>query len=339
MPKTTRPAAEPPLAALHAPTEADFAEPAPELPQPEPVPPPLPPPVPRVDDAVGESSRWRIGDWISYEASTIVHATLILVLALIATKESLHQSIELSAAASAEPLLLDAETPVMELTEVSAEVLAPTAQQLAFDPADTSDDAAPGLDGMDLGEVDATQDSGPPLGAALRMGGGNDGRGGSLHGRADLAVFAKRLTKAKAKSGDIQVSLIWHNLNDLDLHVRAPSGQRIYYLQKASRCRGLLDVDMNAGGRISFEPVENVFWPKGGAPYGEFVILVDHFNNQGGDDPTDYEVLVQVDGETHTFRGRISFGESIQEVFRFRRQRGKPLESPNSASPSDDFPL
>lgn len=54
----------------------------------------------------------------------------------------------------------------------------------------------------------------------------------------------------------LRISLAWFNSDDLDIHVRTPDGTHIYYQNK----RGILDVDMNAGGVSSREPVENMQW-------------------------------------------------------------------------------
>lgn len=114
--------------------------------------------------------------------------------------------------------------------------------------------------------------------------------------------------------------MIWNNFNDLDLHVLCPSGQEIFWDTRHSRCGGELDVDMNASGRDSIKPVENVYWPEGEAPTGEFVVLVDHYENQGGRDPTRFTVVVTVDGKTKRFSGTIRFGQPIRTVHSFTRR-------------------
>ena len=84
--------------------------------------------------------------------------------------------------------------------------------------------------------------------------------------------FKTRLDKWGGKSGDVQISLIWFNKNDLDLHCVDPSGFDIGYQHKIAPSKGQLNVDKNAGCRdsptdpLTAEPVENIYWPEGQAP-------------------------------------------------------------------------
>jgi uncharacterized protein YegL len=55
-----------------------------------------------------------------------------------------------------------------------------------------------------------------------------------------------RLQREEAKTGDVQISLMWDSLNDLDLHCVGPDGERIYHNHRRSKSGGELDVDMNA---------------------------------------------------------------------------------------------
>jgi len=147
---------------------------------------------------------------------------------------------------------------------------------------------------------------------------GNDqGSQGSGRGFSDIE---ERLNQAGAKSGDVQISLAWNNVNDLDLHVVTPVGDRISFIAKRSSCDGELDVDMNAGGSSSNKPVENVFWPTGQAPRGEFIVIVHHYSNHGGADPTRYQVIVKVDGKARKFSGAVTFGDRQEIVHRFTRR-------------------
>ena len=95
----------------------------------------------------------------------------------------------------------------------------------------------------------------------------------------DLAIPSRDALRARleahgAQTGDIQISLAWNTVDDVDLHVTAPCGQELYYSHK-SGCGGTLDVDMNVGAdNAKPEAVENVFWPASAAPTGHYVVKV-----------------------------------------------------------------
>ena len=125
-------------------------------------------------------------------------------------------------------------------------------------------------------------------------------------------VFAERLGREGAASGEVQVSLIWFNKNDLDLSVVCPSGERISFDNKISNCGGRLDIDMNETGN-SEEPVENVFWEKD-APKGRYRVFVEHFEKHDSTDVTEFNILVTVEGNPREFKGQISSGDPPQEV-------------------------
>jgi hypothetical protein len=123
-----------------------------------------------------------------------------------------------------------------------------------------------------------------------------------------LDDFSERLRQAGARSGDVQISLEWHNVNDLDLHVIDPTGERTFFSHPRSRSGGILDVDMNRGGvALTQRPVENIYWPERGAPRGTYRVEVVHFANHGGRDPTQFTVRVINKGQSSFYRGYVSF--------------------------------
>jgi uncharacterized protein YegL len=146
-------------------------------------------------------------------------------------------------------------------------------------------------------------------------------RGGRLS-----AEFRRRLDREGASTGDVRVSLMWHNYNDLDLHVVCPGGEKIYFANRQSVCGGELDVDMNVSP-TSETPVENIFWPTGAAPHGKYEVHVNHFRNHarsGCHDPTPFEVAVDVCGEVIERTGRISAGQTqLVHEFEVNEYSGK----------------
>jgi len=159
----------------------------------------------------------------------------------------------------------------------------------------------------DVFTVERLQESRPEKAATGGAGGGGGG----------LRDFRERLEREGGQSGEVQVSLIWNNINDLDLYVICPSGEEIYYQHSKSRCGGELDVDMNAGAHRSTEPVENVYWPEGQAPSGEYRVMVNHYRRHGARDPTEFQIAVRYGGSTKKFSSRISYGQPRKLIHTF----------------------
>jgi hypothetical protein len=105
---------------------------------------------------------------------------------------------------------------------------------------------------------------------------------------------------------DLRVSLSWYNYDDLDLHCEGPYGHIYFGLKK-----GILDVDMNAGGRNSRTPVENLAFIK---PWdGEYRVFVNQFFVREYTDPG-FTVEVENNGriETFTYPRAVSQDRSVE---------------------------
>lgn len=129
--------------------------------------------------------------------------------------------------------------------------------------------------------------------------------------------LSKRLEREGAKTGDVQLSLSWNNYNDLDIHCIDPLGEEIYFSRKRSQSGGELDVDMNAGGQQSKEPVENIYWPAGGAPSGKYQVFVNYYAQYDSADSTSFTVGVKEKNKTQEFSGLISRGEPKRLIYEF----------------------
>ncbi len=93
-----------------------------------------------------------------------------------------------------------------------------------------------------------------------------------------ISAFNERLKREGAKRGAVQVSLLWNNYNDLDIHLITPSGEHIFHDNRKSACGGELDLDMNFKP-TSKTPVENIVWTKTPPP-GTYRVGVRHYKVQ-----------------------------------------------------------
>lgn len=94
----------------------------------------------------------------------------------------------------------------------------------------------------------------------------------------------------------LRASLSWYNYDDLDIHVREPDGNHVYYGNKSDK----LDVDMNAHGGTTRDPVENVRWV-GRLRHGAYTVWVNQFRRRESVD-VGFEVEVEHDGGLENFR-------------------------------------
>jgi len=292
--------------------------------QPPPVPPALPAtagepgdrgPPRRLFDAADEFvfTIYRTG----FVQSLIVHVAVLLLLAVIAIRPDLPRppaiALEFVAAGTeVEPDVAADAAPMPVPALAAAEWVAPEID--AVEPAAFALDEQPaGPDATDL-LVDVPLPAGG-AGAA----GPAAGAGGAIGGE-----IGRRLKAAGAGTGDVQISIAWSNVNDIDLHVLVePPDPRagnsiINFMNRVGIAGGCLDVDRNVQPTTR-TPVENVFWGRGAAPLGRYTVAVHHYRDWGGDDPTEVEVVTLVDGKEERFYVVLRPGDPVQVVTSFRR--------------------
>ena len=110
------------------------------------------------------------------------------------------------------------------------------------------------------------------------------------------AYASQSLRVFRVGNGDVQVSVSWTGASDVDLHVIDPSGEEVFFGNLTSASGGTLDLDSNAACNIDNTNNENVVWPQGGAPSGEYQVYVEYWSDCGVP-RSDYVVTVQVEGQ------------------------------------------
>ena len=135
--------------------------------------------------------------------------------------------------------------------------------------------------------------------------------------------FERLLQQHRAGSGDLRISLMWSNKNDIDLHVEDPNGEEINYNHRQSSSGGALDIDMNANPPLRSPAVENVFWPRQGAPPGTYRVYVNHFRVYDRVDATPFTVRILIRGRTMDVPGTIHHGQAKMLVKEFTLAPGR----------------
>ncbi len=130
--------------------------------------------------------------------------------------------------------------------------------------------------------------------------------------RGRVSAYASQtLTIDKVGTGDIQVSASWDKTNDLDLYVVDPFGCVIYWVHKndnppPAQCRGLgalQDRDANIG--CNGPRNENIFWPPGVAPEGQYTVKINNYN-ACANATVNYTITVNYCGKTETYEGAFT---------------------------------
>jgi hypothetical protein len=137
--------------------------------------------------------------------------------------------------------------------------------------------------------------------------GGNGGGGG---GGGDTTT-----TEPQLGTGDVQVTLRWNSNADMDLAVTAPNGERVSFSTPAVPSGGQLDIDANLNCTRSDPPVENVFWPPGAAPTGEYLVEVDLFAECDTPPGEAFELTITVGGDEIVETGTAQEGTPVTFTF------------------------
>jgi hypothetical protein len=110
-----------------------------------------------------------------------------------------------------------------------------------------------------------------------------------------------RLRSEQATIGDLNFSLVWNGLADLDLNVRCPGGEEISYSKKINSC-GQLDVDANAGQQKMPNPIEHILINE--PQVGLHKVQVSLYNNKNviGDDVS-FQLEIYSEDQSKSLQG------------------------------------
>jgi hypothetical protein len=121
-------------------------------------------------------------------------------------------------------------------------------------------------------------------------------------------------------TGDVQITLNWNNTANLDLHVVDPTGYEIYSGAPVAPTGGRLELDANALCYVATpNPVENIYWPTGTAPSGQYGVSVHYKSPCFGEGPATYTITVRNNGVVITTQtGVIALGQYL-DLYTFTR--------------------
>lgn len=125
-------------------------------------------------------------------------------------------------------------------------------------------------------------------------------------------ILDDQLNNAGAKDGVITISMLWSTTDDMDIHVRTPSGEEVSYSNPFA-AGGELDVDMQVAEPFVAHPVENIYFTD--PEHGTYEVWIDNFTNRTAKD-TKVLVRVKIAGR-QTKEYYVMVGESGVQVCTF----------------------
>jgi hypothetical protein len=136
-----------------------------------------------------------------------------------------------------------------------------------------------------------------------------------------LNEINRRLSEYGAKTGDIQISLSWNTIDDIDLHVQVlPLRSNINWMNKFGQCGGVLDIDMNAHpNMLTNRPIENIFWANNMAQRGIYIVGIHNYMPWSRIPKTDVLIVIKVKQKVIFSKSQVIRQiDGVREVFRFK---------------------
>ncbi|MBP5180931.1 MAG: hypothetical protein J6127_06565, partial [Clostridiales bacterium] len=133
-------------------------------------------------------------------------------------------------------------------------------------------------------------------------------------GGTDMPNLDDVLNSLEAGTGEITISMMWDNTDDLDLHVITPDGSHLYYGNRSAQ-GGELDIDANTASNMMDNPVENIFFETPEA--GTYRVYIKNYSDRSDGSSANYVVRVTVGGESQTFTGTIDGSGTEIDIITF----------------------
>lgn len=149
----------------------------------------------------------------------------------------------------------------------------------------------------------------------------NNGFSWSYNGGVTDAIKERVKAAGGNVTGEARFSLSWHNYDDLDLHLVTPEGEINFRNKRVGS--GRLDVDMNAGGGSTREPVENIFYETlAGMRNGEYRLFVHNWSKRETSN-VGFTVQVELQGEVtdYHYDKAVNNDQKI-DVLQFTKRNG-----------------
>jgi len=141
-------------------------------------------------------------------------------------------------------------------------------------------------------------------------------------------------------TGDVQVLLSWDNYNDLDLICTDPDNKKVWFKNKTVLSGGKLEIDMNAKYPDSKTPIENIYWPSGGAPNGTYSVFLLYYKQHTDINETPYKITVSYGDSTDVYKGKIKAEDKSIAICTFTlgsAENQNNLNPPSSDRRRDDL--
>jgi hypothetical protein len=136
-------------------------------------------------------------------------------------------------------------------------------------------------------------------------------------------------------TGDVQILLSWDNYNDLDLVCTDPNNETVWFNNKSIASGGKLEIDMNVNYPDSNSPIENIYWPTGGAPNGNYNVYLVYYKKHIEINETPYKITVKYGDKTEYFTGKIKREDNSLPICNFTLGDANNSPPPSGRSKDD----